>query len=241
MVLPPRRLIASFLLVLLLPASVVVWLGIRLVEQDRTLEVRQLRERRESACDRIVARLEQQLSATENNLAGDSRASLVRRDDDALVFIFDTAAIESFPKGGLLYGQSAEHCEPEPSAPFAAAEDLEFRSQDYLKAADALRPLTASADSGVRAGALLRLARTLRKAGRSSDALKALGALEQVTNACVAGLPADLGGRPRQGRPARRKWPLRRPARGSSHSTGRVAARTLAHRSGDLAAVRVTA
>ncbi len=54
----PNRLILSFLLLLLLPAAAVVWLGIQLLEQDRDLEARQLAERRESAADRFVAALE---------------------------------------------------------------------------------------------------------------------------------------------------------------------------------------
>ena len=45
----PRRRILSFTLVLLAPAAAVVWLGVRLVDEDRALAARQLRERRESA------------------------------------------------------------------------------------------------------------------------------------------------------------------------------------------------
>ena len=52
MIRTPRRLMVFFLLVLLLPAAAVVWFGLRLIEQDRALEIRQLRERRESACVR---------------------------------------------------------------------------------------------------------------------------------------------------------------------------------------------
>ena len=39
-----RRLIAAFVLLLLLPAAAVVWLGIRLVIQDRQLEAEGLRK-----------------------------------------------------------------------------------------------------------------------------------------------------------------------------------------------------
>ena len=38
-----RRLILSFVLALLVPAAAVVWLGVRLIEQDRALASRQLR------------------------------------------------------------------------------------------------------------------------------------------------------------------------------------------------------
>ena len=64
----PRRLIASFVLLLILPAAAVVWLGTRLLSQDGELEARQLEERRNSAADRAVAGLEQALSASERRL-----------------------------------------------------------------------------------------------------------------------------------------------------------------------------
>ena len=49
-----RRWILSFVLVLLVPAAAVVRLGVRLIEQDRALASRQLRERRKSAADRLA-------------------------------------------------------------------------------------------------------------------------------------------------------------------------------------------
>lgn len=52
----PRRLMWSFGLLLLLPAVAVGWLGFRLIEQDRELTLRQSRERRDTAADRLVAR-----------------------------------------------------------------------------------------------------------------------------------------------------------------------------------------
>ena len=67
----PRRLILSFTLVLLAPAAAVVWLGVRLVDEDRALAARQLRERRESAANRLVAGLAQALSASERRLVED--------------------------------------------------------------------------------------------------------------------------------------------------------------------------
>lgn len=63
-----RRLILSFVLALLVPATAVVWLGVRLIEQDRAVASRQLRERRESAADRLIAGLEQAVSSTERRL-----------------------------------------------------------------------------------------------------------------------------------------------------------------------------
>ncbi len=49
-----RRLVVSFVLLLLLPAATVVWLGVQLLARDRGLESQQLRDRWESACDRLL-------------------------------------------------------------------------------------------------------------------------------------------------------------------------------------------
>ena len=44
----------------------------------------------------------------------------------------------------------------------------------------------------VRAGALIRLARTLKRAGRTEEALSTYGDLAAVTDATILGDPADL-------------------------------------------------
>ncbi|MGQ0732280.1 MAG: hypothetical protein ACT4QD_01355 [Acidobacteriota bacterium] len=66
-----QRLILAFVLVLLLPATAVEWLGVWLVDQDRALASRQLRDRRESAADRLTAALEQAVASTERRLDND--------------------------------------------------------------------------------------------------------------------------------------------------------------------------
>jgi hypothetical protein len=82
-----QRLILSFVLVLLLPATAVVWLGVRLLEQDRALASRQLRDRRESAADRLTGGLEQAVASTERRLESDPDRWALRPDDDAVVVI----------------------------------------------------------------------------------------------------------------------------------------------------------
>jgi hypothetical protein len=97
-----RRLIVSFVLVLLVPATAVVWLGARLVEQDRALASRQLRERRESAADRVIAGLEQALSSTERQRVGGAADTLIRPDDDAVRVTLTATAIDVVPANRLL-------------------------------------------------------------------------------------------------------------------------------------------
>jgi tetratricopeptide (TPR) repeat protein len=188
----PRRLILSFVLVLLVPAAAVVWLGVRLIEQDRALASRQLRERRESAADRLIAGLEQAVSATERRLDADPTDVLVLPDEDAVLVTLGPAGIETYPRGRLLYVPAMPPGPAEPTTAFDAGEALEFRERDYRGAAAAFRALADSPDVAVRAGALLRLARTSRKAGRADEALRVYADLAKVSDARLSGLPADL-------------------------------------------------
>src|SRR5215831_10713876 len=112
----PRRLLLSFTLVLLAPAAAVVWLGVRLVDEDRALATRQLRERREAAADRVVAGLVQALSATERRLAGGSIA--IRPGDDAVLLTLGRDGIDASPADRLLYRPALPAPSAEPVAEF---------------------------------------------------------------------------------------------------------------------------
>jgi signal transduction histidine kinase len=187
-----QRLILSFVLVLLVPATAVVWLGVRLIEQDRALASRQLKERRESAADRLIAGLEQAVSSTERHLDGDPTSLPIRPDDEAVLVTLRPSGIEAYPKDRLLYLPAIVSGLAEPTAVFEAGEALEFRAKDYRSAATAFRTLATSPSAAVRAGALLRLARTLRKTGRADDALRVYADLAHIPDARLSGVPADL-------------------------------------------------
>ena len=189
----PRRLIASFVLLLLLPALAVAWLGMQLLEQDRQLASRQLRERREITAERVVAELERAVSATERRLTGTAPDFRLLPEDDAVLVTLGAAGVEARPENHLLYEPERRNELPEPTTDFAAGEALEFRAHDLEGAIRAYRALAGTTSSpDVRAGALVRLARTLKKAGRAREALAAYDALAQLSAAHVAGLPADL-------------------------------------------------
>jgi signal transduction histidine kinase len=189
----PQRLIVYFVLLLLLPAGAVVWLGIQLIRQDRVLESRQLQERRESAADLVVAGLEQALSATERGL-GALPDRVPASGDGAVFAVFRNGGVELFPEGQVLYYPSVS-VEDEKLGEFAAPEQLENRSQDYGKAAAMYRSLAQTSDARIRAGALVRLARNLRKMGQDDDALRVYRALLQFHSVSVDGVPADFVGR----------------------------------------------
>ena len=166
--------------------------GVRLVDEDRALAARQLRERRESAADRLVAGLAQALSASERRLVGGSAALAFRPGDDAVMLTLGRDAVDASPADRLLYRPALPALPSEPSVEFDTGESFEFRTRDYRAAAASYRALIESRSTAVRAGALLRLGRTMRKMDRTDEALAAYTDLARLRDVVVSGLPADL-------------------------------------------------
>ena len=191
----PRRLVILFTLVLLLPAVAVGWLGVRLIQQDRELEARQTAERRQTAADRAVAVLEQALASTERQLLAAAPAIPIAPADDVVLVTFGSDGVQATPSSHLLYYPDINMPPTKSDVAFEAGERLEFQQHDYAGAADRFRALARLTNVSTKAGALLRLARTQRRLGRSRDALRTYGQLSTLVDATAAGLPADLVGR----------------------------------------------
>jgi signal transduction histidine kinase len=169
-----------------------VWLGAQLIGQDRALEAQRLRETRESAADRIVAALEHAVSADERRLLGVPTKPPPDGEEGLVLVSAGDGELRWWPEKGLPYSPRAP-IPPEADARlYRDAERLEFRDRDYEGAVETLRALCASRDPGIRAGAHLRLARNLRKAGRPEAALEVYAALAEMDGTAVAGAPAAL-------------------------------------------------
>lgn len=188
---PPRCRLGLFLLITLVPSSLLIWFGWRSIQQDRALALQQVQERREQAADLIVTGLEQSLAASEQALRDPSIQTLAV-PEGAVAVVLAADHIEAFPAGRLLYYPMAPPSREAPARLFAAAEDLEFRQADYRGAGAALRSLAQSPDPVVRAAALIRLARNLRKSGQIAAALDAYAQATGVRDAAVSGVPAGL-------------------------------------------------
>ena len=186
----PGNLTAVFLAVAAVAVSALVWLGIAIVRQDRAIEVQRLDERREGAADRLVTALERALSADERLL--DNLAAPPEGFNGALVFVADSSGLQAWPERSLLYYPAVPPMREAPPEVFREAEVLEYAGRRYEQAIALLRRLSASRDAAVKAGAELRLARNLRKAGRAEAALEIYGDLAKVTDASLSGVPADL-------------------------------------------------
>jgi signal transduction histidine kinase len=192
----------AFLAFALVPVAALVWLGWRLLEQERALERQRAHESLQSAADRIGANLARQLTETEGRLGslvatpdhqiGSAASELGSRLDDALIVVARPEGIEGFPPGRLLYYPFLPNGPEPPAETFAQAAALEFRSRDPAGAAAAYRKLAGSPEPAVRAAALLGVARSLRKARRIEEALAAYSDLARLGATPVSGLPADL-------------------------------------------------
>ena len=201
---PPRYLLTLFLGIMLVLAATLGWLGWRLLEQDRALENQRTQERLDNAADLIAASLFRRLSDSEGQLTGllalsdaelgGARPSELTGRDAGLapVIVFHLQAVDAYPRASLLYYPFLPIAKEPPSSIFEAGEVSEFQRKDFAKAIVAFRELSHSNDPEVRAGALLRLGRNLRKAQKPKAALDTYNELEQMGATPVGGLPADL-------------------------------------------------
>jgi signal transduction histidine kinase len=175
------------------------WLGWRLLKQDRALEGQRLQERLELAADHMAAALQQSLADLESYLSFVPSPGAKEPPGGVMVLLVTKRTVNAYPPGCLLYYPVIPGGEEPPAATFVAGETLEYQGNDPAKAAEVFRELARSSDPGVRAGALLRLGRNLRKTGRHEEALQAYSELAQLGRTCVLGLPAELMAREARG------------------------------------------
>lgn len=187
-VLPPRSLVTLIIAITVVPLAMLLWLGWRLLDQDRVLEHQQIQQRVERAADLVVAVLQRAMADSEQRLAAGSE----QRDDDAVVLAFRNERIEASPRGRVAYFPVVPPLPEGPAAAFAHGEQLEFRQRDRLAAVGVFYGLAKSPDPAIRAGALLRLARNLLGAGRWQDALDSYARLAEIDGVSIGGVPAGL-------------------------------------------------
>ncbi len=188
----PGNLTAVFLAVAGVSVFALVWLGVGIVRQDRAIEIQRLDERRETAADRLVTALERALSADERLLDGPVAPPEDLGRDGALLVVADSSGFQVWPERSLLFYPQTPTLSEAPAEVFRPAETLEYADRNPERAMTLLRPLSTSRDPAVRAGADLRLARNLRKAGRAESALEVYKDLAKVTDASLSGVPAGL-------------------------------------------------
>src|SRR5438067_651788 len=96
---PPRTLVAAIAGIIVIPLTILVWLGWQFLEQDRLLAQRQAQDRLERAADVVVTALQRAVSASEERLA----AGAVDWPDGAVALTWRGGAVESRPPGRLAW------------------------------------------------------------------------------------------------------------------------------------------
>jgi signal transduction histidine kinase len=194
---PSRNTAILFLSVAAVSVVALVWMGVRLVQQDRALEAQQLEERREAAADRLITSLEQLLSAEEERLADLPNVDFYPLEEDVVLIAAGSSEVRVWPDNALLFYPVIPAGREASARLFADAEKSEFLYHNYSRAVIDLRPFSKAEDPAVRAGAQLRLARNLRKAGDLETALEIYNemAMSSDHGVSISGVPADLAAR----------------------------------------------
>ena len=193
----PQRLRVIFLgIMVLLTATlgVVAWW---LLRQDQQLAIQRAAERQEGAADVVVVVLEKHLSGVDKTLdrvLTQSDNEIPGPDSGALFIRFTRDKVRTWPARGLVYTPIVPELPEATDALFTIADNKEFKDADYAAAIAELRGASTSGDPGIRASALVRIARIYRKIGRSEDSIRAGRRLSDLGPVRVAGLPAAIAG-----------------------------------------------
>jgi signal transduction histidine kinase len=190
--LAPARLLAVFAILAGVPLVALGWLAYRVVQQDRALERKGLHERLDNAASLLARELDRGLAAWEDLLPAAARGEPVALPVGAVFLSFGDDGVARQGGMRLPYYPRVEQPSTTMSQLFAAAEAHEFRDGNLAAATAAYRDLAAARQESVRAEALVRLARCLRKQRQPQEAIAAYERLATLGGVIVAGSPAEL-------------------------------------------------
>ncbi|MCX6538805.1 MAG: HAMP domain-containing sensor histidine kinase [Acidobacteria bacterium] len=185
---PPRYLLTLYLAGAVTGVVCLAWLAGRLLAQEQAVESERARAQLEVAADRAVAVFQRSLNELERQALSEDGPL----PPDTVAVIADHVSIRSRPAGRLIFVPVVPPSSEVPPGVFTAGERAEFGKAGLASAIDIYRALTRARSRAVRAGAFVRLGRTLRKAGRHTEALQAYAELARVEDVRIDGRPADL-------------------------------------------------
>jgi signal transduction histidine kinase len=190
----PRGLLILLTTVVALPAATLVWLGVWLLQQDRELEHQRRAEILQDASVRAINALDRGISELRFRLADPAWPSTAPAAGSIhVVLTRDAVRIE--PPSGVAYWPTTATLHETPTEPFREADAVEFQRHEFVRALDIVTRLARSSDATVRAGALMRKGRLLRKLGRIDESLTTYSELGNIASVAINGLPADLQAR----------------------------------------------
>src|SRR5262249_31370723 len=135
---------------------------------------------------------EQSMASAERFLADEKAIREFARPEGAVAVVFQGEEVNVFPNNRLPFYPVMPVGREAPLQLFAAADEVEFQRRDHREAISELRILARSTEPSIRAAALIRLARNLRKAGETTAALAVYSEAAGIHDATVGGIPADL-------------------------------------------------
>jgi len=206
---PSQRLVGVFVLFILLPGAFLGVFALRVLRQEGQLARQRTRERLERTAGEIGRDLNSEFrlwidaartAAGAKTLDAGAFPKIVRmaflEPGSGVYLAVSDKGLEAFPAGALLYvipGMVPSRNSPGRfPAGLTEAESLEIAREDYSNAIRAYRSLLDSADAGLRPLVLQRLARTLRKAGKTEEAAGVYRELQRLNTVWIGGLPSDL-------------------------------------------------
>jgi signal transduction histidine kinase len=192
---PPHRLLAVLAVTTLVVTAALCWAGWRLLDQQRTIDRQREREQLENRAEAIAAGIRGRLAEAGERLAAwlSDPATPFPPLENAVLVAIDANTIQTVPRNALPYVPVAPRSSATPPE-FSQIEAIEFGALRNEEAAASYRRLTRDADPHVRAGALLRLGRVLRKSKDFGKALVAYRELALSNSEWIEGIPAELAG-----------------------------------------------
>ncbi len=187
-------MLAALLTTAAVVTLVLGWFGWRMLQQESAIQRERTRERLENGADAMAARISGKLAESGERLSGwlahtETPAPEV---EGAVIFVQSQDHVQVAPKGALPYVPYLIPSRPAGGL-FTEAEALEAGSQQ-ANAAESYRKLSQHIDKRIRAGALLRLGRVLRKAKDLKGAMAAYQELSELGDVLVEDYPAELAG-----------------------------------------------
>jgi two-component system phosphate regulon sensor histidine kinase PhoR len=173
-----------------------VWLTVHLLEQDRNIELQRHRDRLAAIADFAMAQLkvtyDEWYSGLNDIQALPSSSPMIARFPKGSTFILISEdSVVIYPRRPLIFTPdrpaAAAHLQ---TGTFEAADEFEFRRQEYDRALETLRPLSMAPST--RLEALLRIARIEYKAGKKQASLDHYGRLSREDGLNQSGTPYAL-------------------------------------------------
>jgi signal transduction histidine kinase len=192
---PTHSLLAALVSTTVVVTAALGWAGWRLTDQQRVIDEQRARDQVESAADAVAAGIREKLADAGERLSGwlSNPSSAAPAIEGAVVIAMAPARMDVNPSGGLPFVLAPIESTRAPDT-FAAVEAIEFGADRVARAADGYRELANGDDLQVRAGALLRVGRVLRKSRDFAGALTAYRQLAELGAIRTDGLPSELAG-----------------------------------------------